>query len=57
MKPLFLFALAALLSGCAEDTPPAAEVREQFQSGFTGQERYVPAGAPQNPPPPQANPQ
>jgi hypothetical protein len=57
MKPLLLLALLALVNGCAEDTPPAAEVRDQFQRGFSGQGQFVPLGGPENPPPPQANPQ
>jgi hypothetical protein len=54
MKPLFLLALLALITACAEDTPPAAEVRDQFQRGFSGQGEFVPLGAPENPPPPEA---
>lgn len=57
MKPLVFLALLVSMFGCAENTPPAEEVREQFERGFSGQGHVVPLGAPENPPPPQANPQ
>ena len=57
MKPLVFLALLVSMFGCAENTPPAEEVREQFERGFSGQGRVVPLGAPENPPPPGAVPQ
>ena len=57
MKPLLFLAFLLLVNGCAEDTPPAEEVREQFQRGFSGQGQIVPLGAPEEHAPPQASPQ
>ncbi|MEO7165869.1 MAG: hypothetical protein ABI787_05690 [Spartobacteria bacterium] len=37
MKPLLAATLALLLGGCAENTPPAEEVREHFERGLSGQ--------------------
>ncbi len=33
---------ALLISGCAENTPPAEEVREQFRRGFSGEGQLGP---------------
>jgi len=54
MKPLFMAVLAAILSGCAENTPPAETVREHFERGLSGQGRLVPLDHPENPIPPPA---
>lgn len=58
MKPLSLLFLAYLMSGCAENTPPAEEVREHFERGLSGQGQIVPLGDPAAPiPPPENRPQ
>jgi len=35
-------ASALLIGGCAENTPPAEEVREQFRRGFSGEGQIGP---------------
>lgn len=49
MKPLSILFLAGVLSGCAENTPPAEEVREHFERGLSGQGRIVPLDQPGEP--------
>jgi hypothetical protein len=55
MKPLFIAVLAVLLSGCAENTPSAATVREHFERGLSGQGRLVPLDHPEDAIPPPAD--
>ncbi len=58
MKALLIAVLAGIMSGCAENTPPAAEVRQQFERGITGHGRLVPLDDPAKPiPPPESRPQ
>jgi len=49
MKALLTVALAIILSGCAEDTPSAEEVREHFERGLSGQGHLVPIDRPDDP--------
>jgi hypothetical protein len=49
MKALLSIALVLILSGCAEDTPPAQEVRDQFERGLGGQGHIVPIDRPDDP--------
>ncbi|HEX4664978.1 MAG TPA: hypothetical protein VH207_00155 [Chthoniobacterales bacterium] len=58
MKPLSILFLLGVLSGCAENTAPAEEVRDHFERGLSGQGRIVPLEQPGEPvpPPPEATP-
>ena len=49
MKPLFAVAVALFLTGCAADTPPAQEVRDQFQQGFPDRDQSDPIDHPERP--------
>ena len=49
MKPWWILIVALMAAGCAEDTPPAAEVRQQFDREFSGQDRAVPYNHPEEP--------
>jgi hypothetical protein len=51
MKPLSIFILVCISLGCAEDTPPATEVRDQFRRGLSGQGQIVPLENPSQPGP------
>jgi len=42
MKPLLIFILASIGTGCAENTPRPEEVREHFERGLSGQGQIVP---------------
>jgi len=42
MKPLLVLIFTGIVSGCAENTPPAEEVREHFERGLSGQGQIVP---------------
>ena len=42
MKPLLTVTVAIFLAGCAADTPPAQEVRDQFQAGFPDRSQLAP---------------
>ena len=55
MKPLLIILSALLLIGCAENTPPATEVRDQFERGLAGEGKIVPLGDPEEPIPPPAS--
>ena len=49
MKPLWAVAIAIFLTGCAADTPPAQEVRDQFQSDFPDRGQFAPIDHPETP--------
>ncbi|HEY1583543.1 MAG TPA: hypothetical protein VGF73_10640 [Chthoniobacterales bacterium] len=49
MKALCLLFLLTGMSGCAENTPPAEEVREHFERGLSGQGHLVPLDQPDQP--------
>lgn len=55
MKPLFIIVSAFLASSCAENAPPAAEVRDHLQRGLSGEGKIVPLGNPDDPIPPPVN--
>jgi hypothetical protein len=54
MKPLFILLPAAILAGCAENTPPAATVREHFERDLSGQGHLMPLDHPEDAIPPPA---
>jgi hypothetical protein len=57
MKPLSILIFASILCGCAENRPPADEVREHFERGLSGQGHIVPLGNPEDPAAPSGQPQ
>jgi hypothetical protein len=55
MKPLYIIFWAIFAASCAENTPPAEEVRDHFERGISGQGKIVPLGDPNEPVPPPAS--
>lgn len=49
MKPCLLLLLALFLCSCADDTPPAKEVYDNFQNGFPSARDTGPTNTPDIP--------